>query len=158
MCDLSIYKINENNADIIIKNLWLGNYKAALDIKFLTDHNIKYIVNVTDDIPCMFSHIQYVHIPIKDKNICFDKSMIKIIDNTLKFIHQGLCKNVGVLVHCKKGHHRSAGIIMAFLMKYLSMSYLHSMLYINSIRPKALRRNTCMCYWVYNYYVKLISE
>ena len=145
----SNYQINENNADLIIKNLWLGNYKAAFDLNFLLKQNIHYIVNVSDDVPCIFGHINYMQIPIKDKNICHDQSMPKVIDQALKFIHYGLSQNQGVLVHCVHGRHRSAGIAMAYLIKYCSMCYSDSKSYIISRRPKALNRKTCIDYWVY---------
>ena len=40
---------DENDMDMIIDNLWLGNYKAAYNKKELDKHNIKYIINITDN-------------------------------------------------------------------------------------------------------------
>lgn len=153
-----VYKINENDVDMIIPNLWLGNKKAAIDKIFLDNNNIKYVVNVTGDLPCPFNDINYLRIPIRDKSdyVCTNNKMAQEIDTALKFILNALQNNTGVLVHCKKGHHRSAGIVMAFLIKYLKMSYLHSMLYINSLRPGALTRKTCLNNRVYQFYVNLL--
>lgn len=157
MTDLSVYRLEENDADLIIPNLWLGNKKAALNKSFITSANIKYIVNVTDGIHCPFTDITYYHIPIKDKRMCDKKSrevMFRYIDNALDFILKGLQENVGVLVHCRKGHHRSANIVLMFLMKYLNVGYIPGTIYINSIRPYALKRNTCVNKWIINYYKK----
>ena len=69
-------------------------------------------------------------------------------------MENALSKNKSVLVHCKRGHHRSASIIAAFLMKNIGVDYLSSMAYINNIRPCALRRNTCMVKGLFNYYLE----
>jgi hypothetical protein len=155
------HDLHENDVDLIIPNLWLGNKKAALDESFISSANIKYIVNVTDGIYCPFSNITYYHIPIKDKKMCAPELgdiMYTYIDSALDFILKGLMENVGVLVHCRKGHHRSANIVLIFLMKYLKIGYIPGLIYINDIRPFALRRNTCVNKWIVNYYRKNIGE
>jgi len=154
-------KAHENDVDEIIPNLWLGNKTAALDENFIQSKNIQYIVNVTDGINCPFTYITYYHIPIKDKKMCdtrSKKAMFKYIDTGLEFILNGLKENVGVLVHCRKGHHRSAGLVLVFLMKYLRIGYLPGMIYINNIRPYALNRNVCVNKWVINYYKNNIKD
>jgi hypothetical protein len=161
MTDISVYHLNENDVDLIIPNLWLGNKHAALDKNFIQKNNIKYIINVTDGIHCPFHDIIYYHIPIKDKRMCDPKSMdvmYEYIDTALEYILKGLRENVGVLVHCRKGHHRSANIVLIFLMKYLKIGYIHGMMIINNIRPYALRRNTCVNKWIIGYYKKNISK
>jgi protein-tyrosine phosphatase len=155
MTDISVYHLHENDVDLIIPNLWLGNKKAALDENFIKNNNIKHIVNVTDGINCPFTDITYYHIPIKDKKMCDIESkdtMIKYIDTSMDFILNGLKKNEGVLVHCRKGHHRSANIVVIFLMKYLKIGYLPAIIYINNIRPYSLRRKTCINKWLLHYY------
>jgi hypothetical protein len=161
MTEINLYNLNENDVDLIIPNLWLGNKKAALDESFINSSNIKYIVNVTDGIHCPFHYITYYHIPIKDKKMCESKSrntMYIYIDYAMDFILNGLRENVGVLVHCRKGHHRSANIVLIFLMKYLNIGYIPGTIYINNIRPYALKRNTCVNKWIINYYRKYINE
>lgn len=153
-------KQHENDVDMILPNLWLGNRYAALNEKFIKKYNIKYIVNVTDGIHCPFTDITYFHIPIKDKKMCGVNSgdaMLNYIDASLKFINKGLSENVGVLVHCRKGHHRSANIVVAFMMKYLHIGYIPCITYINNIRPYSLRRHTCVNKWLFNYYKKNLS-
>lgn len=145
----------ENDADKIIKNLWLGNYHSALNLDFLTKHNIKVIINITNDIPCRFEHMNYIHWKVYDQMVCQRRDMINIIDDIVDHIYIALKHNHGVLVHCKNGHHRSASIIMAFLMRYFGLNFGQSMQYIKSIRPYALNRNTCMVGIVYYYYLHL---
>lgn len=161
MTDISTYHLVENDVDLIIPNLWLGNKKAALDENFIRSNNIKYVVNVTDGIHCPFQFVTYYHIPIKDKKMCNDelkKVMYSYIDTALEFILKGLREHVGVLVHCRKGHHRSANIVLLFLMKYLKIGYIPGIIYINNIRPFSLRRNTCVNKWIIDYYRKNMSS
>lgn len=161
MTDILTYHLTENDVDLIIPNLWLGNKTAALDESFIKSANIKYVVNVTDGIHCPFNFVTYYHIPIKDKRMCEShsrESMYIYIDSALEFILKGLQEGAGVLVHCRKGHHRSANIVLVFMMKYLGIGYIPGMIYINSIRPFALRRNTCINKWVINYYRKKLNN
>lgn len=154
-------KLHENDADLMIPNLWIGNKNAAHDEFFIRAHNIKYIVNITDGINSPFNFITYYHIPIKDKKMCTEvsrKPMTFYIDNALKFIDNGISENVGVLVHCRKGHHRSAGIVLLYLMKKYKMGYIPTCIYINNIRPYALKRNTCVNKWIIHYYKDHISD
>jgi hypothetical protein len=147
MTDVNVYHLRENNADIIVPNLWLGNLESANDPTFIKSANIRYIINVSKHEICKFPSVKYCNIPISDKNLCeigAKEMMFKYIDTSLKLINKGLRENVGVLVHCRKGHHRSANIILIFMMKCLKVGYIPSMTYINNIRPYALRRNTCI--------------
>lgn len=53
----------------IITNLYLGNVKHSEDLESLQRHNIKYILNVTPDLPNKFEAsgaIKYLKIPITD--------------------------------------------------------------------------------------------
>jgi len=161
MTSPSIYHLHENDCDLIIPNLWLGNKYSALDENFIRSSNIKYVINVTDGIHSPFPFITYYHIPIKDKKMCDSQSrevMYTYIDTAINIILKGLQENVGVLVHCRRGHHRSANIVLIFLMKYLKIGYIPTMIYINSIRPYSFKRNTCVNKWVMNYYRNNIRD
>ena len=151
----------ENDADMIIGRLWLGNCNSALDYAFLEKNNIKYIVNVTDNVSSPFKNIMYYRIPIKDKETCclhLKKIIYEQLDGALDFINKGLASGYGVLVHCKRGHHRSANVVLIFLMKYLRVGYIPCFMYISNIRPTALRRETCLNYWILNYYRERIEK
>ena len=75
----------------------------------------------------------------------------------MKFIKEGLENNCGVLVHCRKGHHRSANIVLIFLMLHLGIGYIQGNIYIKKIRPFSLNRNTCINNWILDYYYKKIG-
>lgn len=148
---------DENDMDEIIPGIWLGNYCAAYNKEELDSHNIKYIINITDTIECPFDDKYYLYIPIRDKYSCNIATKHFIIKNYLrsfKFIESALSNNCSVLVHCKKGHHRSANLILFYLVYRYNIGYLKALVYIKSIRPQALCRKTCINKWgmeVYKY-------
>lgn len=155
------YHLMENDVDQIIPNLWLGNAVSANDAKFIEMAHIKYIVKILDAETYTFPNIVYYNIPIKDKKVCANENeglMTNYIDGAIKFIVDGLQHGYGVFVHCRKGHHRSANIVLIFMMKYLGIGYVHGVSYINSIRPYALRRNTCVNKWILDYYRKNLQS
>lgn len=138
----------ENDADLIVPNLWLGNHKSAFNRAFLKKYKIKYIVNVTTEIPCHFQDITYFHLQVDRKNC---QTSLNHINQAVDFIRNGLNKNQGVLVHCRNGHHRSASIVLAYLIKYRGLNFNHGINYIKSIRPQTFKRDACMVNNVYQY-------
>ena len=147
--------LGEKDVSEIIPKLWLGNYKSALSRKFINKHNIKYIINVTKNIPNLFEKdgIKYLNIKINDIDTRY-QNINDMLDLCNKFISDALQKNNGILVHCKKGHHRSASIVASYLIKNLKYDYVKAILLINSIRKCALSRNACMLNGVYKYYIE----
>lgn len=148
---------DEEDVSEILPNLWLGNYKSALNKEFIKKHGIKRIINITKDIPCLFPNIIYLHIQIDDYEAC-GKDLNKTFDNATDFIYESLKSREPILVHCKRGHHRSASIVTAFIIRYLDTDYIDALTYINKIRRCALVRNTCMMNGLFNYYITLIHS
>ena len=140
----------ENDVDEIIPRLWLGNYKAAYNKNFLEKYQIKHILTIMDsfDYNYKYNNINYLIIPLKDKQTC---PIINMFEITNEFIYNALKKKENILIHCKKGHHRSASVVAAFLIKYLEVDYDSAVMYINHIRPCSLRRDTCMTGHLLNY-------
>lgn len=140
-------KLPEADVDELIPRLYLGNYKSSQDGFFLKNNNIKYIICVMPkfDHDKLYKDITYIHIPIKDNETCL-KNLNKLYDYTSDTIAKILLqkKDDGILVHCKRGHHRSAAIIAAFFIKYLKLNYNTIVSYISCTRPCALRRDSCM--------------
>lgn len=141
----------ENEMDEIIPNLWLGNYKAAYNIKKLIENNIKNVVIICDNIETPFEDkkeygIKYLKIPVKDRELDGEtfsngvpiyEYMITQISKAILFIYNSLIKNEGVLVHCKKGASRSAYIVKIFLMVYKDLSSKAAEELIKNKRPIA---------------------
>ena len=117
MCEFPEHDVNE-----IVPNLWLGNLASAYDRGFLNNYKIKHILTIYEafDNKYKYKDINYMNIPIRDKHMC-GQNMTEFFDTTSAFIYQALKKKEGILVHCKKGHHRSAAAVAAFLIKYYGL-------------------------------------
>ncbi len=155
-------KIPEEDVTEIIPGLWLGNEKSSCCSKFLNKYNIKHIICILPKketkYPCSlnraFSNISYVHIPIVDSDTC-SKDLNKLYDTVNRYILHALKNKEAVLVHCKRGHHRSGCIVAAFLVKHVKITFDEAVFYINRIRPCAMRRDTCMTRGLLKYYQSL---
>lgn len=103
----------------IMKNLWIGDYKSALNQDFLIKNNIKLIINCSKTLD--FTELENI-IKIRlsmndDRKEISDKKMIELFPTVYKTIDNNLKHNNGVLVHCKAGMQRSATIVALYLMR-----------------------------------------
>lgn len=113
------YIVPFKNPTFIDTNLYLGSAFNAASSAIINQFNIKYIINVTDNIPNYFN-ITYVNVPIKDNNI--DK-IDDYLDYTYYKISKFQKKNDGnILVHCVFGASRSVTVIMYYLIKKYGLS------------------------------------
>jgi protein-tyrosine phosphatase len=99
----------------IIDNIYLGNAYNSSNYSVIKNNNIKYIINVTKELPNYYekNDINYYRIPISDN--CEHHISIYIQD-AMKFIEQTQSNNNGnILIHCYMGSSRSASIILAYL-------------------------------------------
>lgn len=103
--DIFSYKATE-----IRPNLWLGNHKDAHD----NTNGWSRIVNVTNDVECLFPNVRYHQIKIDDKG---SQPLLSNISEAIPFIKEGLDTGDKVLVHCYGGVSRSAAVIIGYLMK-----------------------------------------
>ena len=79
-----------------------------------------------------------MYLPIKDKITgarYIDKNLSKIIS----LIDFGLKNNIGVLVHCKAGHTRSANIVALYLYHIYFNDYRESVNFVRKLRPYSLK-------------------
>ena len=111
--------ISFNPSDLIIDNIWLGNYAAAENIKELKDKGIKKVLTLMDfGGPYYLEQDGFVH---KRYNIeDFDsQNILQYFGECLHFM-KGEEK---ILVHCMAGASRSATIVIAYLMWTQKMDY-----------------------------------
>lgn len=121
---LNNYNIVPNQSQII-SNLWIGNYKSALDNDFLTKNNIKLIINCSKTLEFTdLQNIIKIRLSVNDdrKNIS-DQNMIKLFPTVYHNIHNNLSNSNGVLIHCKAGMQRSATVTALYLMKKNNMPF-----------------------------------
>lgn len=122
---------NGTSVNEIIPDLWLGNYKTALDVEFLKQANINVIINCTPHIPFADEKIlrdlgiEIHRIPVNDslleKDIILMEEYFKTIIPLL--LQRYTVENKKILVHCHAGKQRSA-IVVAALLKVLDDKHL----------------------------------
>ncbi len=132
----------EDSANLIIDGIWLGNYSAADSTAFVIENKIKYIINATPKSLIKFPFIEYRFLPMSDNND-YDENFICMIREGASIIDKAVTENASILIHCKRGHHRSASIVAYYLMAYKNMSLIDSIILIKKNRPTALRRISC---------------
>ena len=167
-----------NHADEIIHNLWLGDYNASVDNKFLKTKNITYIIRLYHKFefdPTKLENIQkyhvtktnlgykyeingiiIYHIPIKDSDINDDSAVI-LFHKTNSIISKCYKSGKILLIHCLRGHHRSASVVAAYMLKNLNNNYDDTLRYIQSIRKCALKKPKCMVSGLEKFYKILIT-
>ncbi|VDP09972.1 unnamed protein product [Soboliphyme baturini] len=106
----------------IIPFLFLGDASNAADLATLIKYNIRYILNVTPDLPNVFEHdtrFKYLQIPISDH---WSQNLAEYFPLAISFINKARSEKCGVLVHCLAGISRSVTVTVAYLMQTLSIS------------------------------------
>ncbi|CAL8367600.1 unnamed protein product [Lota lota] len=106
----------------ILPYLYLGCAKDSTNLDVLGQHNIKYILNVTPNLPNMFEHeghFRYKQIPISDH---WSQNLSQFFPEAISFIDEARSKQCGILVHCLAGISRSVTVTVAYLMQRLNLS------------------------------------
>ena len=122
----------------ILPNLWLGNMKIAQTSSFFIEHDINCVINCSKDIPFYNDKCKNVRISVHD-NLERQEiaKLYEYFDSSADFIHEQLSNNRNILVHCYAGIQRSASIILAYLIKYSSITLKNGVNLIQSKRSQA---------------------
>ncbi len=106
----------------IITNLWLGNIIDSRNIEFL--NMIDVVINCTKDLPFNNKNNKQIRLSVHD-NLEKEEivNMYKYLDKTVSILHKHLSAGKRVFVHCYAGKQRSATVVCAFIMKFLSLTY-----------------------------------
>ncbi len=100
----------------IIKNLWIGSEGDSKSSSFWKAHNIKFVVNATNNIPIKVpADIQSYRVPIDD-HPSENETILKHFPLVVVAMEDVLTHGHGVLVHCRAGMQRSAAVVAAYLM------------------------------------------
>jgi protein tyrosine/serine phosphatase len=116
-----IIPTEEDNYNLIIDGIYLGNYDAANSKSFILDKNINLIINCSRDLkfPDFYNNIpvNYIRLPLNDSFDEIDQLIMSIaIPKLMKLIHKYLKNNKNVFVHCYAGMQRSATVVICYLM------------------------------------------
>ncbi|CAD8132338.1 unnamed protein product [Paramecium pentaurelia] len=120
--------VNVNEMDLILDKtstqgaLWLGNLKAAQNIKQLKENNIQTVITVANNIIVNFKNSLNISHKIYRVEDTEKAQIIEYFDEIIKEISTGL-NNGSVLVHCAAGISRSSACIIAYLMKTNKWAY-----------------------------------
>jgi hypothetical protein len=122
---------NPPSVNEIIPGLWLGNFKSAINISFLKNNNIHFILNCTQNTPFFYDvynkkitqslqHIETYRIPVNDNLQELDFIIMEKYFKTIIpiLIHKYTNEKKNILIHCQAGKQRSA-IVVAALLKVL---------------------------------------
>ncbi|XP_002738179.2 dual specificity protein phosphatase 7-like [Saccoglossus kowalevskii] len=113
----------DNNFPVeILPYLFLGSAQDSKNIEKLSKHGIKYILNVTPNIPNRFERdgeFKYMQIPINDH---WSQNLSAFFPEAIEFIEEARQAKCGILVHCLAGISRSVTVTVAYLMQKLAWS------------------------------------
>lgn len=117
------YFWNVDKANMIIKNLYLGDVVASNDIDFLVEEKVKLVINLSN---MVFPEEQYmlkqhdikvINISVRDHPDDVEL-LLSHIPQLVEEMHKYLSKNKKVLVNCYAGRQRSAAVVACYLIKY----------------------------------------
>jgi len=97
--------------------LFLGCQSDASNADLLASLKIKYILNVSENLPNTFeddASFSYKRIPITDH---WSQDLSQFFPEAIAFIDEALGKKQGILVHCLAGISRSVTVTVAYLMQ-----------------------------------------
>ncbi|CAG9334560.1 unnamed protein product [Blepharisma stoltei] len=122
-----------NHMDEVIQNIFLGNFLAATNGKWLREIGIKYIIRVLDDEKVeLLPGFIYFYIKAKDTKT---QNIKKYLPGALDFIDDLIKKNEKVLVHCYAGISRSPSIVIALIMRNFRKTFDEAYEYLKERRP-----------------------
>jgi len=105
----------------IVNGIYLGSAFNASNKELLDYYNIKYIINVTNEISNYYPEdITYVNYKIYDNNK--DKISDFLDDSYIKLKEFINNNNGNILVHCFMGASRSATVVAHYLIKEFNLS------------------------------------
>ncbi|KAH8406320.1 hypothetical protein KR215_011321 [Drosophila sulfurigaster] len=119
----------------IVPGLFLGNASHSCDSNALQKYNIKYVLNVTPDLPNEFEQlgvIKYLQIPITDH---YSQDVAMHFPAAIQFIEEARRANSAVLVHCLAGVSRSVTVTLAYLMHTRALSLNDAFMLVRARKP-----------------------
>ena len=121
----------------ILPNVYIGNFAVSKSKKFILDHNIQAMVNVTSNLQNTFNRtIDYYRIPVDDIANDYNINIYKShIDKALQFIRDRVRNNKSVLIYCQMGISRSATLIALYLIEYYGYDLNNAIRIIRNKRP-----------------------
>jgi protein-tyrosine phosphatase len=118
----AIYNTLFYNVNEIIPGLWLGNQYAPLDVEFLKQKGITFIVNCTPHTKIVDpdTGIETLRLPIYDSQLERDMLLMEEYFKTvIPILKQKILEHQPILIHCVAGKQRSAILVAGLLFDML---------------------------------------
>ncbi len=153
---------NVQFSDLIIDNIYLGNYIDSSSEEFMKHANINVIINCTKDSLFYFNghEVKYKYrIPVDDdrqENSMF--IMLQYLSNIIDIIRFHVMRGEHIYVHCHAGMQRSACVVAAYLIRQYKMTPQEAVYFIRNKRPIAFTPFINFQKSLDNYYMKIKRE
>ena len=105
----------ESSYNEIIDNIYVGNYKFALDAKLMIKEGITHILNCGNGLKNFYENdniFKYLYIPLYDSE---SQKLEKYLEKSNNFIKEGSTNNNKILIHCGAGMSRSVTICLMYM-------------------------------------------
>lgn len=135
----------------VLPHLYLASYQSASD----DSPQDAYIVNCTKDLPMVRRNGMRVAV---DDDMSRDAmhGMFRALPDVVDKVHELICQNIDVVVHCMAGQQRSPTVIAAYLVRYQGYSLEEAIRHIRNTKKDAFFWNINFCESL-EWYVKLIT-
>ncbi len=138
---MSVYK-NVQNANLVRPRLWLGNYDAARDERFIQANNINVVFNCTKDLEYLQTPdvLRRYRVPVDD-NLRDEEiaNMEKWAPEIIMLLMQEYKNGNTILVHCAAGMQRSAAVVAMLLIILEGLTPDQAIAAVQAKRPIAFR-------------------
>jgi protein-tyrosine phosphatase len=121
LAHLMASRMNKWATEIIPDMLWLGSGTDASNLEELQRHNIRHVLNVSDDVPnfhegANFGEYTISYLKLNVGDFGTDTGISRVFDQAFAFLDRARENNERILVHCAAGANRSASLVIAYLM------------------------------------------
>jgi atypical dual specificity phosphatase len=127
----------ENDCDLILPNVYVGNESAMMDSDFLRRSGITHIVSFGTGAEALSRSLSPTVIRtflVKLDDSAFDKFESDFWE-AVPFVKHSLDAGGVVLIHCRKGISRSPALCIAYLMEEKGYSFEDALHLVKSRRP-----------------------
>lgn len=136
---LTITLGDNNGPSQILPFLYVGCQDDANSSKIMQDLHITHVINVsTNGERAAFLKDEndvehFLRIPIND---CLNAQLFPYLDQAYNFIENARMNHGRVFIHCLAGISRSPALAIAYVMRYLSLSFDDAYKYVKQRRPQ----------------------
>ena len=122
----------------IIDNIYVGNYKFALDANLMIKEGITHILNCGNGLKNFYENdnlFKYLYIPLYDSE---SQKLEKYLEKSNKFIKEGSENGNKILIHCGAGMSRSVTLCLMYMIIEKKYKFSEANKIMKEKRPCAL--------------------